>query len=271
MSTCLPTTLITTHRHPRSVTNPLTVNHPDDLQRRYRSVGTRIVSGLLGPSVLPALADHLRADWQRDLVTQVPLTPGDVNALSLARARRRWPAYRATVQAVADWLQSYGVCADLNRAETALMACRGAHYHHDATQYSGSVFCNLFLTEDRGQDVHFPHAGLRVPLRYGTVLLFDTGQPHAVIRRSAEAFDPAHFCSPAHSDAETEADSDPYPENAHVFLTWEIPIADTGVAAALDIESTDHCTTCEQPAAAHLCWHGRPVDVCPFTGTWRPF
>ena len=244
------------------MTNPLTLNHPNNLQTRYRSVGTRVVSGLLGPSVLPALADHLRADWQRDLVNQVPLMPGDVEALSLPRARRRWPTYRATVQAVTDWLQTHGVHANLPHAETALMACRGAHYHHDAAQYSGSVFCNLFLTEDRGQDVHFPHAGVRIPLRYGTVLLFDTGQPHAVIRRSAEVFDPAQFHSLDHPD--------PYPENAQVFLTWEIPIAHTGVRAALHIDGPADCGASEQPVAAQLCWQGRPVEVCPFTGIWRP-
>ena len=64
--------------------------------------------------------------------------------------------------------------------ELALMACRGARYHHDGAQYGGAAFANLFLSEDRGLDLHLPLTGQRIPLTRGTAVGFDTGQPHAV-------------------------------------------------------------------------------------------
>jgi hypothetical protein len=73
------------------------------------------------------------------------------------------------------------------------MVCRGARYHHDGDQYGGAAFCNLFLSDDKGQDVHFPLLDLRVPLQRGTVLIFDTCQPHAVIPRAAAVSAPPTF------------------------------------------------------------------------------
>ncbi len=77
--------------------------------------------------------------------------------------------------------------------DIALIACRGARYHHDGEQYGGLAFCNLFLSEDKGLDVHFPALDLRIPLRRGTVMIFDTCQPHGVIRRGSYGFDLADF------------------------------------------------------------------------------
>ena len=46
----------------------------------------------------------------------------------------------------------------LAASDVALMACRGAKYHHDGA----AAFCNLFLSEDRGLDLHFPATGQRI-------------------------------------------------------------------------------------------------------------
>jgi hypothetical protein len=80
------------------------------------------------------------------------------------------------VQAAADWTRTLGLPDVLAVSEVALMACRGAKYHHDGAQYGGR---NLFLSEDR-VDLHFP-PGHRIP-RQGDRDI-DTGQPHAVIAR----------------------------------------------------------------------------------------
>ncbi len=80
----------------------------------------------------------------------------------LWRERRR--AGRITprcVQAVSDWTRApAGVPAVLAASDVALMACRGARYHHDGAQYGGMAFCNLFLSDDKGLDLHFPAIGI---------------------------------------------------------------------------------------------------------------
>ena len=104
------------------------------------------------------------------------------------------------------------------------MACRGARYHHDAEQYGNFAFCNLFLSEDKGLDLHFPNLNLRIPLARGTVVIFDTAQTHAVIPRGVSA-----------SHGFKASDFPPELDCSQVFLTWELPLAKPHVAEVLGI------------------------------------
>jgi hypothetical protein len=179
---------------------------------------------LTGTVDIPAPPARLLADWEREMSQQLNLEAGDVEALPLARARMRWPDYSVCVQAAADWTRSNGFCDVLKTSEIALMACRGARYHHDAEQYGGSAFCNLFLSDDKGLDLHFPNLGMRIPLVKGTAVVFDTAQPHAVIpRRQGDA------------DGFKASDFPPELDCSQVFLTWELPIDNAHVAQALGI------------------------------------
>ncbi len=178
---------------------------------------------------IPEPTARLNADWERDIASQLCLEVGDVKELSLARTRLRWDGFEPCLQAMANWTHDVGLQDVLSNADMALMACRGARYHHDAEQYGGSAFCNLFLSEDKSLDLHFPHAGLRIPLTRGTAVIFDTGQTHAVVKRSSNGFNEADF--PSGSDCSL------------VFLTWELPLESTvvkktGVAKALQIAFT---------------------------------
>jgi hypothetical protein len=190
-----------------------------------RNVSNIVLTGTVD---IPAPPARLLADWEREMSQQINLEAGDVEALPLARARMRWPDYSVCVQAAADWTRSLGlaeVLADIGiQSEIALMACRGARYHHDADQYGGSAFCNLFLSADKGLDLHFPNIGLRIPLVRGTAVVFDTAQPHAVIPRCATDSHGFHA-----SDFPPELDC------SQVFLTWDLPIDNAHVAQALGI------------------------------------
>ena len=217
---------------------------------RSRSVGSTIPTATLE---VPALPARLAADCERE-ITRLGLELGDVEPLSLARARTRWPDYRHHVQAVADWTRAQGLPDLLDSSDVALMACRGARYHHDGGQYGAAAFCNLFLSEDKGLDLHFPATGLRIPLRRGTVVLFDTCQPHAVIPRHSNGFDPADFAT-GQSDTQ-------------LFLTWELPIEDAHVARALQVSFDTDPTTAAQLSEGQLWRNGAPAMLCPASGQW---
>ncbi len=218
---------------------------------RSRSVGGVVLSGTVD---IPAPPARLVADWERETALRLGLEPGDVEALSLPRARMRWPDYKRCVQAASDWMRTRDLHDVLAASDVALMACRGARYHHDAALYGGAAFCNLFLSEDKGLDVHFPSTGLRIPLVRGTVLVFDTGQPHAVIARHSAGFDVADF--PPELDC------------TQLFLTWELPIEQADVAQALGVAFDTDPASALQLEEEQVWCHGARASVCPDSGRW---
>lgn len=218
---------------------------------RSRSVSDVVLSGSVD---MPAAPARLTADWKREASLRSILKPGDVEALPLARARARWPDYSRCVQAVSDWTRKLGLHEALASCDVALMACRGAKYHHDASQYGGAAFCNLFLSEDRGTDLHFSSTGHRIPLIRGTVVIFDTGQPHAVIRRRSASFNVADF--PPDQDC------------TQVFLTWELPIENANVGHALRIAFDIDPSSSLQLDEQQLWLNGALASVCEDSGRW---
>ena len=219
---------------------------------RSRSVGDRVLAATLEVPPPPA---RLVADWQRDVDHHLALEPGDVEPLSLPRARSRWPALRHGVRAMADWSASLGLGGLLDDAELALMACRGARYHHDGAQYGHAAFCNLFLGEDRGLDLHFPGIDQRIPLVRGSAVIFDTGQPHAVIDRRRSGFDAADF--------------DRSRDRTLVFLSWELPIENAALAQALGIGFDVDPASAARRDEPQLWRDGASAVVDPATGRWQ--
>jgi hypothetical protein len=228
-----------------------TAFYRDGQAMRSRSVSAVVLSGTVE---VPPPTSRLLADWEREITQHLALEPGDVEPLPLARARMRWPDYGLCVQAAAAWTHTLSLHDLLTSSEVALMACRGARYHHDGAQYGGAAFCNLFLGEDRGQDLHFPLSGQRIPLRRGTVVLFDTGQPHGVIARRASSFAPGDFA--------------PTADCSQVFLTWELPIAHPALTRALGIRFDTAQRSAEQLETEQVWHNGAPGEVCPSTGHW---
>ncbi|VVE27674.1 hypothetical protein PPN31114_03483 [Pandoraea pneumonica] len=237
--------------------NALTSIYWHDDTLRHRSV-SRVV--LWGHADIPAPPERLVTDWSRDISSHTPLAVGDVEPMPLARARMRWPEYSQCVQAAYDWTGAQGLPGLLAASDVALMACRGARYHHDGEQYGGFVFCNLFLSDDCGLDVHFPHAGnggYRIPLTRGTMLVFDTCQPHAVIRRGSSGFDEADFANPVGTL-----------DNVHMFLTWELPVDDARMVQALGIRFDVLSSAPAQDSQVLV--DGRTATLCADTGRWLP-
>ena len=220
-----------------------------------RSVSDVVLTGTVEVPAVPAL---LASHWQREVAQHLALAPGDVEALNLAqyRTRANAPHYRRCLQAATDWAHGIGLPDVLAESHIALMACRGAKYHHDGAQYGDSAFCNLFVSDDAGLDVHFPGAGLRIPLVRGTVVVFDTSQRHAVIRRSSGGFDVADFA----------ADQD----DALVFLTWELPIENPDVSRVLGVTFDTDPRTATTLAEPCVLLNGAAACICPESGQWCP-
>lgn len=218
---------------------------------RSRRVSDIVLSGTVDVPVPPT---RLLADWEREIGSNMILEPGDVEVMPLARARARWPDYARCVQAMSDWTGGLGLQSVLASSDVALMACRGARYHHDGGQYGGAAFCNVFLSEDRGLDLHFPALDHRIPLTRGTAVIFDTGQPHGVIRRGSRGFHPSDFAS----------DQD----WIQIFLTWELPIEDARVGQALEVAFDTDPSTSSQLDAEQVWLNGAPAAVCPESGRW---
>lgn len=229
---------------------------------RSRSVGPLALCGQVD---IPAPPAHVLADWQRDVREHLALACGDVEPLSLSRTRMRWPALRECVQAVGHWLGPRGLSGVLAHSDMALMACRAARYHHDGVQYGSKAFCNVFLSEDRGLDLHFPGTGQRIALQRGVVVVFDTCQPHAVVLRGSAEF--------------VATDFPPGRDCTQVFLTWELPLEEPAVAQALQVQwDTDARTAAnllgdaegEGMDAAGVWCDGAPAQLCARTGRWLP-
>lgn len=218
---------------------------------RSRRVSDVVLSGTLD---VPAPSARLLADWQRETSSRLVLEPGDVEAMPLARTQARWPDYTRCVQTMSNWTCTLGLPTVLASSDVALMACRGAKYHHDGEQYGGAAFCNLFLSEDKGLDLHFPSTGHRIPLTRGTAVIFDTGQPHGVIQRRSSSFSAADF--PPDQDC------------TQIFLTWELPIEDAHVRQALKVVFDIARSTALQLDEGQVWLNGAPATVSPESGRW---
>ena len=221
---------------------------------RSRSVGGAVLTDTLD---VPAPPARVLADWKREISTRLCLEPGDVEQMPLARTQARWPGYGLCLRAMRAWTRALGLEDEtLDGADIALMACQGARYHHDASQYGGAAFCNLFLSEDKGLDVLFPATGRRIPLTRGAAMIFDTGQPHGVVLRGRDDFREADFACGE--------------DLSQLFLTWELPIEAPGVARALGIAFDVDARAAAGQDEEQLRLNGARVAVDPRSGRWRP-
>lgn len=120
---------------------------------------------------------------------------GDVGTVRLAgdlHTAHRAPIeeWRAQVDA---FLAGHGIST--TGASHVALTCSAVAFHHDLSLHPGNVFCVTWLGPEESLDLVFAHLNMRVPLLLGTVVVFDAGQPHAVIDRQATAYAPADYAS----------------------------------------------------------------------------
>jgi hypothetical protein len=102
--------------------------------------------------------------------------------------------------------------------------------------------------------LHFPATGHRIPLTRGTVVIFDTAQPHAIIERRNSGFNVADF--PSDQDF------------TQIFLTWELPIENFSVGRALGIAFDIDPSNSLQLDDEQVWANGARASVCPDSGCW---
>ena len=153
----------------------------------------------------------------------------DYAAVTLAELAAHTPGSSDLVDAIARALCATGVlgdAVDVYRPRVAaridFLGCCGAGFHNDVRDHwTSCLFWNLTLS---AHDVEFvmPHAGLRIPLVPGDLLVFDPAMAHGLCRRQdAGRAVAASFTGAGSSRAEPQ-----------VFLCGELPLTDEQWAAA---------------------------------------
>lgn len=170
------------HSAPISIT-------PDRISVLLPSGQARVISSSVFHSklMLPNTAIGVSAGLTGVIVEDEPLDVGDVGTMRLGSdAVRRYEGVSTLIEMGLDYLRGIGI--DPTSSSQVALSCSGVGFHHDLAENPDKVFCVVWLGSLDSLDLVFPFLGLRIPLSYGTVVLFDSGQPHAVLARGANAY-----------------------------------------------------------------------------------
>ncbi len=214
--------------------------------------GVRTVSSRIA-HVRLALSGTVRDAAQqtaRCVLERTSLGPLEVDSLRSAEASGLAASVAQCRPAVHDALQAWGLSADVS-AEPSLLVCRGARFHHDAMGFADTFFVVLWLGTTPGLELVFPHLDVRVPLEYGTLVVFDSTQPHGVLPQGENVADA--------SRAQTL--------DAQCFLSWDVPVLTE--AAVRWFGLTLHLEGPPDGFTGGLASAVSSDEVCERTGAWR--
>lgn len=152
---------------------------------------------------------------------------------------------------VLSWMGALGLSPQ--QVDANALACRGAFFHHDAEHFSNSVFAVVWLDEQDNSDLLLPAMGKRIPLKYGTVVLFDPCQPHGVVARGKNKFVEADF-----HDTDIAA-----------FACFDIDAADKSIATAMEIRFRDDLNDIENAVLVGGFENQVKDKVEAHTGQWK--
>jgi len=164
---------------------------PETTLVRMTGGGCRSISNIVLADVLPVAPPTLEEcdEWSEVIGKFAMTCVGEVCNLG----QHPHLAPPALQKAMDDWLSQQGLSNVPRKQAAVALACTGARFHHDADSYTKEVFCVLWLSEDAKWDLYFPHLDKRIPLVYGTVVLFDSAMPHGVVARGSKVFDEDTF------------------------------------------------------------------------------
>jgi hypothetical protein len=160
--------------------NPLTSSSDVLIQLHtgeFRTVSKKVLSGTIPISEKQIYTSR---QWVNSL-TSVRTLSGDVVAI-LPEVLCDYPVQEDVVSAAVVWMQEQGLPVIRNQAPAAALACRAAPYHNDIAGFGDSLFCIVWAEEAAGLELVFPELEHRVNLALGTIVVFDPGQPHGVLK-----------------------------------------------------------------------------------------
>lgn len=149
----------------------------------FRTISEKVLSGQLA---LPDSITRKRAVWHESLKSPTS-KPSDIVVVSSDCVRAN-PICDEAREAAMAWMQERGLPDLRERASVSPLGCVAASFHHDLSAFGDSVFCVVWTEEDCGLELVFPDLDVRVPLSFGTIVVFDAGQPHGVIRKGLKVF-----------------------------------------------------------------------------------
>lgn len=184
------------------------------------------------------LSNQTRADMSDSVVGDVAVMGVPPEAQTLCE---RFVQHVGQVYGLGD----RGVIAD-DDLQAQLVWCNGAAYHEDACF---NCVLAVMLWSGPSRDLVLPHLNAYVAMEPGTVVLFDSSQPHGLLHRGERVFDKARY--PAGSELS-------------VFCGLDLPRDLRGLRALMAFEPEP----LQVPAAAFRLREGTGVDSR--TGAWLP-
>ena len=220
----------------------------------YMAASSRTVSDVVLSGVLDLGAVSAIDDWA-DSTSNFAYGPGEVFTIEAFHAKT-WAGVQRCRDLATDWAEQQGVGEAFRVSEVSALACAGSSFHHDAVGFPGVVFCIVWLSEDANLDMYLPHIDRRIPLRAGTIVLFDSAQPHGVVERGSKT-----WCEKSYGNRE---------EWTQFFLSWDLDLTANDVARTLQIElSQDVLTDCHDDFNPRV--NGAASRVHPDSGAWIPY
>lgn len=149
---------------------------------RLRSISSRV---LVGHANLPVMTEE----------ESLPLLEEEVNTLSwhegdILTCEKGVPEF--VKPAVVSALQDMGITVPVLDNPLLFAAC-GATFHHDAEYFGDKILVTAWLEGVHDWDLLFPELNLRIELTHGTVVVFDPGCVHGVVKRGESRFEEAPF------------------------------------------------------------------------------
>lgn len=214
-----------------------------------RSVSDVVLTGRL---TLPQPDVDMLCDWSAAYDSS---EPGIVEHAGPRTHLGQDESLSAIEAATLQWAASHGVEDLFSSAEITPLVCQGALFHTDALNFGEYLFCVVWLSDDVGLDLVFPNIETRIPLEFGTVILFDAAQPHGVVPRGRNTWNAAQYTAQV-------------PDPTQHFVSIDVPFAFTALKHRMNIrlfpELPDPC-----PDLNVLSFGQQRVVVDQETGRWK--
>jgi hypothetical protein len=153
-----------------------------------RNVSLKVITAHIDT---PAINEELYASWIDQLHAANPLAgTGDVFTSHIASPNPYTNLLRLRAEEVGLLCEDNDKCS-----EPALNACEGSFFHVDTSYelFADKAFFVHWMEDDEEWDLLFPLSGVRVPLRRGTHVIFDTGNVHGVVKKGKDSFSEKEF------------------------------------------------------------------------------